>query len=49
LIDTRQQPVEFRLDLAGASFDVSDPGELIGIEKLGTPGRRMENNAFEVS
>jgi hypothetical protein len=45
LIDAGEQPVEFLLDLAGASFDLSDPRELIRFEELGTPGRCAGNEA----
>jgi hypothetical protein len=47
LIDAGEQPVEFLLDLAGASFDVSDPRELIGFEELGTPRWCAGDEPFE--
>jgi hypothetical protein len=39
LIDTGEQPVEFLLYLAGASFDIRGPWKFVGIEEFGTPGR----------
>jgi hypothetical protein len=47
LINAGEQPVEFVLDLADASFDLSDPRKLIGLEELDTPGRSAGDQALE--